>query len=218
LEIAPGTNIKCPRCNVVFVMPESKARGSRVVRARHAHDADPDDFGPPRRRQRPARREDHADDFEEEDLNDRLDRDEGYALPRRRSVRGHRGSHQGLLIGLIIGGSVAFLAVIGLVLFLVLRSSSSQTDKPIVGAWQPINQPGFTRAEFTADGKLHVTFSNRPAATGTYRFLDANTIEIEEPGPFGNTIKTQATVAINGDDMTVTNNVLGTSVQYRRIR
>jgi hypothetical protein len=32
------------------------------------------------------------------------------------------------------------------------------------------------------------------------------------------TIKTQATVVINGDDMTVTNQVLGTSVQYRRIR
>jgi hypothetical protein len=227
-EIAPGTNLKCPRCNVVFAMPPDagniiapgRASAPRSERGRPDEHADQGDYGSARRQSSPARRRRYADDYDEDDRRDPRDHDDDYDAPRRRPIRRRRGSNQGLLIGLIIGGSVVALGAVTLMVVLLVRTSSTSTtkDKPIVGAWQPLNQPGFTRAEFTADGKLHVTFSNRPAATGTYRFLDANTIEIEESGPLGNTIKTVATVAINGDDMTVTNKVLRTSVQYKRIR
>jgi hypothetical protein len=202
------------------IVAPGRAPASRSAGARPDPNADLDDYRPPRQRSSPARRRRPVDDYDDDDLRDPRDRDDAYDAPRRRPVRRRRGSNLGLLIGLIIGGSLVALAAVGLIVFLLVRSGSTSTmkDKPIVGAWQPLNQPGFTRAEFTADGKLHVTFSNRPAATGTYRFVDANTIEIEEPGPFGNTIKTVATVAINGDDMTVTNKVLGTSVRYKRMR
>jgi hypothetical protein len=120
------------------------------------------------------------------------------------------------VIGLSIGGGALFLGVIGLVIAFAIRGGGSNQERAIVGDWQPLNQPGFTRAEFTPDGKLHVTLQDR-IATATYRFLDDRTIEIEEQDNLGQTVRTRCTVSITGDEMTVTNSQLGTTVRYRRM-
>jgi hypothetical protein len=205
-----------------------------------------DDPVPPHRPQRPLRRSRDADDFA-----DPRDRDEDFESQRRRPrSRRNGGGGQGLLIGLIVGGVVLFVAGTGLAAFLLLRSDKKeengnsaragkddkaiirigdkkigpeipvikQEKKTLVGAWQPLGNPGFTRAEFTQDGRLLVTFTNRPLASATYKFVNANTIEIEEPNGFGGVVKTTANISLNGDDLTVTNTLLGTSVRYKRIQ
>ncbi len=190
-EVAPGANIKCPRCGVVFAMPSTE-----VLERPHY-----------RKPPSPRGALEYGEDAGDED----------YDRPRRRSVRGRGGSSTGLVIGLSIGGGVLLLGVIALVIVLAVKGGGSAKEKAIVGVWQPLNQPGFTRAEFTADGKIHVTLMNR-VLSGTYRFLDDKTIEIEEPTPFGQTVTTKGLVSITGDEMTITNSQIGTVVRYKRMR
>src|SRR6516164_11472509 len=136
----------------------------RPRRLRPAADDDDDVEDRVSSRKRPGARA-RGDDYDDEDDFDR---------PRNKKKAGSKG----LIIGLSVGGGVLVLAVIGLVLFFVLKGggSTADTQKLLVGTWQMEGMP--VTVQFTADGKFieNLAVFN---LNHKYKVLNASTIEVE---------------------------------------
>ena len=114
-------------------------------------------------RKRPGARA-RGDDYDDEDDFDR---------PRKKKKAGSKG----LIIGLSVGGGVLVLAIVGLVLFFVLKGGSGDTQKLLVGTWQLEGGIPAT-ATFTADGNLTQDVAGMRIQC-KYKVINATTVEIE---------------------------------------
>jgi hypothetical protein len=158
--------------------------------ARQSRDDYDDDFDDRPRRRRPV---DDDDDEADERISSRKrspvrsrydDEDDDYDdRPRKKKKAGSKG----LIIGLSVGGGVLVLAIVGVVLFLVLKGGSTgDTQKLLVGTWQMEGAPIAITVQFTADGKFieNTGFIN---LNHKYKVINATTIEVEMlAGNFGN--------------------------------
>jgi len=100
------------------------------------------------------------------------------------------------------------LLAVGLFLALAgFTAAQGDAEKAIVGKWQATKKAGDKEIklalEFTKEGKLTMS-SDIFALSGTYRFLDAETLEVTfKVGEKDMTQKSRVKVA--GDELTVTN-------------
>jgi hypothetical protein len=188
-----------------------------------------DDYDDRPRRRRPA---DDNDDVDERISSRKQsgsrargdDYDDDYDdRPRKRKKAGSKG----LVIGLSVGGAVLVLAVVGIVLFLVLKGGGGgDTQKLIVGTWQMTDAGPFAlRAEFTADGRF-IEDMALLKLQHKYKVINASTIEVEMGNPFqgmpgvpGNmpmpNVKRTITVNVTQNELTLTEQ--GLVKRYRRV-
>jgi hypothetical protein len=132
----------------------------------------------PARREPRERRRSREDDYDDR----REDYEEDYDAPRRRGRRRPaRSGGKGLMIGLIIGGSLLLLIAVGVLLFLLLRSGgTASTEKLLIGTWEERDTPFRMKVEFATDGT--VTVNHFFLLKGKYRVIDSNTVEVEGLG------------------------------------
>ncbi len=100
--------------------------------------------------------------------------------------------------------------------------SVSCAPKPkdlIVGKWEGIPPAGRGMAlEFTKEGEVRATLRRGPA-TGKYRFVAANTVDVDAVDAQGNPLPgLRFRVQIEGDVMTTTEEVSGEVYKFTRVR
>lgn len=193
--VTPGKKVKCPRCSEVFAAPTDDAQALRSGESKRRPTVAPDDDldEAPRKLRRP--RDD--DDFDDPDDRPRrkvgartardFDDDDDFDDAPSRSRRPAKKSGKGLMIGLAVGGGVAVIAIIGVVLYLVLGGGGSATQKMLVGTWET-NAPIRVRWTFTSDGKLVQDLGGMQLES-KYRVINASTLEIDMPNPFADMAK-----------------------------
>lgn len=122
-----------------------------------------------------------------DDRDDWYDFDDEEASRRSPSIRKPRTkSGVGLIVALVVGGTLLVAGMVGLILFLVLRDGS--TEEMLIGTWQSTNAPIVVTLEFTRDGNL-IQDMGIIKMNQKYRVINDRTIEVETQNPFAGMMK-----------------------------
>lgn len=105
------------------------------------------------------------------------------------------------------------LLVFAMLIFLLTACGVKTTDA-IKGVWQSDARHG--TVEFGDNGYYNATIPNGDSFTGSYKFIDSNTVEISVPEEWGGTYSVG--VKVSGDTLTFISTADGTSSDLTRVK